>query len=167
MGCEIMKAQISTFLDYLKTDLDTQVEMFKSLNLDGAFLRRLCGKTLLHFTEEEISKIKSFYKKVDLVAVDPLIKSPHIDNKEELDKFKVDLDLAVNLAKEIGAINFVYRLPIFSDITKEKDVVLPIINEHLSVIRKKKLNVLIKQEKEHLSQTYRYVFENIKDSKVK
>ena len=162
-----MKVQVSTYLDYLKADLDTQIEMFKSLKLDGAFLRKLGGKSLLQFTEEEINKIKSFYKKVDIVAVDPLIKSPHIDNKEALDKFKFDLELAANLAKDLGAINLVYRLPIFTDITKEKDIVLPIINEHLSIIRKKKLNVLIKQEKEHLSQTYRYVFENIKDSKVK
>ena len=161
-----MKAPVTSFFDYLKLDIKSQIEMAKTLSVDGFIVRGSEGRNLIQFTEDELNHLKSSFKKNEIIAVDPLLKTPHLNQPRELEKFKEELEKSADLAKSINSVYLIYKLPIFDDITKQKEDVLRIVTEHIAIIKKRKLSVLIKQADKQPSTTYRYILEIIKDSKV-
>src|SRR5690606_4696087 len=77
------------------------------------------------------------------------------------------LDLAVKRAKSLNAEFMYYVIPKFIDVTTDSDIILSHIKDQIAVIKKAKLDVLIKPDSGHKANTYRYLLNALKDDKIK
>src|SRR5690606_30019575 len=72
-----------------------------------------------------------------------------------------------SFAKSLKAQYLVYEIPLFDDLLSQQEKVIHQIKTHVDLIKKYKLDILIKPGYRHLAQTYRYILEALKDVNVK
>ncbi len=162
-----MKPTITSFLDYNQVDLNEQLKIMKKLNLSDVVIRKVKGAPINHLSDEELSGLKSALQNKNVIAVDPLLFSCQIQDSENLKIFNQELEKAADRAKSLRAENLIYTIPKFDDLMHNKDKVLEVIKHQVSIIKKRKLSILIKPDDNHKAQIYRFVLEQLKDVKVK
>lgn len=163
-----MKFELTAYLDYLKSDLDEQLNLATKLEIRSFFLRRINGKRINDLTDQEFNSIAQQLtkQKVKVIGVDPMIDAYNLSDLEGKKHFEEELIKATTRAKQLKADFMYYVIPKFVDVMKDTDFIISHIKEHLSIIKKSKLDVLLKPANGHKSNTYRYILGILKDDKV-
>lgn len=164
-----MKLELLAYLDYQNVSLDEQLDLALKLNIKSFLFRQVAGQSIVEMSEEKFQKTlqEITKKKIKVTAVDPLIPSYDLYQPEDKKRFDASLDLALKRAKSLKAEYFYYVIPKFNDVTSDTDIILTHIKEQISLIRKTKLNVLIKPASRHKANTYRFILNALKDDHIK
>lgn len=162
-----MKPVISSFLDYDNSSLDQQVELAKKLDFSHVIIRKISGLSINQLSDEAFENLCNETRLKKIIAVDPLLDSIPLRDISRLESYNQALDQAAYRAKELKAQFLIYTFPKFIDLMGEKDSILEIIKQQVAIIKKRKVDILIKQDDQHKSQTYRYILDELKDSRVK
>ncbi|VEU83189.1 hypothetical protein [Acholeplasma hippikon] len=162
-----MKISISTFVDYLNTTQLDQESLVEKLKLQSIVIRRVDGKSFLSLDDLAFNNLMNFTKVKEVLTVDPLLQNGKIYDASYLENFEKNLDLAANKAKQLKSKSLIYRIPLFEDVMQDRELILTIIKRQIAIIKKYKLDVLIMPDNDHKASTYRFIFENLKDNKVK
>lgn len=162
-----MKPIITSFLDYDHNSLETQIELANKLDFSHVIIRKVAGEKINQLSEEAFENLSHETKTRKVIAVDPLLDSIPIRDQSRLESYNQALDLAAYRAKELKAQYLIYTLPKFDDVIQDKDSILEVVRQQIAIIKKRKIDVLIKPFDQHKSQTYRYILDELKDPKVR
>lgn len=164
-----MKLELLAYLDYQNASLEEQLDLTLKLNIKSFLFRQIAGQSIVEMSEETFQQTQQEFtkKKVKVTAVDPLIPSYDLYQPEEKKQFDTLLDLAIKRAKSLRTEYIYYVIPKFIDVTTDTDIIMTHIKEHLSQIKKAKLEVLIKPESNHKANTYRFILNALKDDRIK
>lgn len=162
-----MKINLSSFVDYQSATLVEQESLVEKLKLQSVVIRKIDGKKLLDFDDAMIQNLLNLIKNKEVIAVDPLLQNGSVYDTTSIEKYEKDLDEAASKAKLLKAKSLVYRVPLFDDIMEDNNHIMTIIKRQVSIVKKYKIDVLVMPDNNHKSSTYRLIFENLKDTKVK
>ncbi len=164
-----MKLELLAYLDYEKASLEEQIDLALKLNIKSFLFREINGQNIVEMSEEVFQQtlLEFNKKKIKVAAVDPLIPSYDLYQPDAKKQFDASLELAIKRAKSLKAEYIYYVIPKFIDVTTDTDIILTHIKEHLSLIKKAKLDVLIKPASNHKANTYRFILNALKDDHIK
>src|SRR5690554_5368456 len=105
------------------------------------------------------------FRRKKILFFDPELRG--LESELEAATYLQKLNEAASFAKSLKAQYLVYEIPLFDDLLSQQEKVIHQIKTHVDLIKKYKLDILIKPGYRHLAQTYRYILEALKDVNVK
>lgn len=126
--------RITGFLDFNGSELETQIEVAKQLNIKNLLLRTIDDKPITELNEEDLKEVNLQIRKerLNILALDPLIKEYSLYDLDSYylayENYKKTIDIAKSLR-----VSYIYlRLPILADIIDDfpslEKQLTPIIN---------------------------------------
>lgn len=158
---------LTSFTDYNKASVDTQIEWIQTLELESIALRAFNGESILNLNEDDLNKLELFLKKKTVVVLDPLLKTYSIHDKDSVDAYSKSLEGILSISKRLGVKNILYKIPKHEDIIKDAQMMVDQMREHIKLIRKHKIGVWVQMSDHHQPNVYKYIFELLDDVKVK
>lgn len=158
---------LTSFTDYNKASVDTQIEWIQTLELESIALRAFYGESIIKLNEDELKKLELFLKKKSVIMLDPLLTTYSIHDKNSIDAYSKSLDDILNICKRLGVKNILYKIPKHEDIIKDAQLIVDQMKEHIKLIRKLKIGVWIQMSDHHQPNAYKYILELLDDAKIK
>lgn len=149
---------ISAYVDML-VDLESQIELFKALNLDKFVLRDFNHLNVYDFSEEAIDEVETLFK---LNKISPL----YLDITKTYDVYGIlDVERLIYLAKRFKTKDILIKVPTIKDFNIEKDIFIEQIQLLLAGVKKDKLNLTFNLSYEFDSAYIAYLIKEIKEIK--
>ncbi len=149
---------ISAYVDML-VDLESQIELFKALNLDKFVLRDFNHLNVYDFSEEAIDEVETLFK---LNKISPL----YLDITKTYDVYGIlDVERLIYLAKRFKTKDILIKVPTIKDFNIEKDIFIEQIQLLLAGVKKDKLNLTFNLSYDVDSAYIAYLIKEIKEIK--
>jgi hypothetical protein len=149
---------ISAYVDML-VDLESQIELFKALNLDKFVLRDFNHLNVYDFSEEAIDEVETLFK---LNKISPL----YLDITKTYDVYGIlDVERLIYLAKRFKTKDILIKVPTIKDFNIEKDIFIEQIQLLLAGVKKDKLNLTFNLSYDIDSAYIAYLIKEIKEIK--
>lgn len=149
---------ISAYVDML-VDLESQIELFKALNLDKFVLRDFNHLNVYDFSEEAIDEVETLFK---LNKIRPL----YLDITKTYDVYGIlDVERLIYLAKRFKTKDILIKVPTIKDFNIEKDIFIEQIQLLLAGVKKDKLNLTFNLSYDVDSAYIAYLIKEIKEIK--
>lgn len=161
-----MRPIITSFVDYNNASINEQIKIIDDLELEDISIRKVNGKPFNVVSDKDFKLLKNLANRKRVLVIDPQIERPALFDKEGLVKYETKLELVMLKAKELKTRHIVYEIPKFNNFSNDKNEIIELIKSHIKIIKKHKIDVLIKPSNDHIVHTYRLIFEAIKDNKV-
>ncbi len=162
-----MKPLITSFTDYNNANISEQLNLIKKLKFKNLFIRKINGEPFYLLNEKDQKSLTKSLNDINIIAADPLIDAPHLNNLDEVNKANLKIKLAAISAKLLNSESLCLRLPIYDDFVNDKDNFLNLIKEQVKIIKDEKLKVILIFNDKHQAATYRLVIEKLKDNTIK
>ena len=147
---------ISAYVDML-VDLESQIELFKALNLDKFVLRDFNHLNVYDLSEEAIDEVETLFK---LNKIRPL----YLDITKTYDVYGIlDVERLIYLAKRFKTKDILIKVPTIKDFNIEKDIFIEQIQLLLAGVKKDKLNLTFNLSYEFDSAYIAYLIKEIKE----
>ncbi|MDY0316412.1 MAG: hypothetical protein RBQ63_01415 [Acholeplasmatales bacterium] len=149
---------ISAYVDML-VDLESQIELFKALNLDKFVLRDFNHLNVYDLSEEAIDEVETLFK---LNKIRPL----YLDITKTYDVYGIlDVERLIYLAKRFKTKDILIKVPTIKDFNIEKDIFIEQIQLLLAGVKKDKLNLTFNLSYDVDSAYIAYLIKEIKEIK--
>ena len=149
---------ISAYVDML-VDLESQIELFKALNLDKFVLRDFNHLNVYDLSEEAIDEVETLFK---LNKISPL----YLDITKTYDVYGIlDVERLIYLAKRFKTKDILIKVPTIKDFNIEKDIFIEQIQLLLAGVKKDKLNLTFNLSYDVDSAYIAYLIKEIKEIK--
>ena len=149
---------ISAYVDML-VDLESQIELFKALNLDKFVLRDFNHLNVYDFSEEAIDEVETLFK---LNKISPL----YLDITKTYDVYGIlDVERLIYLAKRFKTKDILIKVPTIKDFNIEKGIFIEQIQLLLAGVKKDKLNLTFNLSYDVDSAYIAYLIKEIKEIK--
>lgn len=149
---------ISAYVDML-VDLESQIELFKALNLEKFVLRDFNHLNVYDLSEEAIDEVETLFK---LNKISPL----YLDITKTYDVYGIlDVERLIYLAKRFKTKDILIKVPTIKDFNIEKDIFIEQIQLLLAGVKKDKLNLTFNLSYDVDSAYIAYLIKEIKEIK--
>lgn len=148
------------YSDYYGTSIIDQIKFASEINLNEIIIRKYNDKYIYDIDELDLLNINNDLKKdkIKVFALDPLIKKEDYYSEDALVKY----NNTIEIANKLKVRNIFLRLPHIDDVLVEYDTIKIHLDEIITVAKRNKVNVLIKQEKDN-NNVLAYIIKRYKD----
>lgn len=148
------------YSDYYGTSIIDQIKFASEINLNEIIIRKYNDKYIYDIDELDLLNINNDLKKdkIKVFALDPLINKEEYYSEDALVKY----NNTIEIANKLKVRNIFLRLPHIDDILVEYDTIKIHLDEIITVAKRNKVNVLIKQEKDN-NNVLAYIIKRYKD----
>lgn len=148
------------YSDYYGTSIIDQIKFASEINLNEIIIRKYNDKYIYDIDELDLLNINNDLKKdkIKVFALDPLINKEDYYSEDALVKY----NNTIEIANKLKVRNIFLRLPHIDDILVEYDTIKIHLDEIITVAKRNKVKVLIKQEKDN-NNVLAYIIKRYKD----